>query len=172
MKTVFSALVFGLVLVAATNCAQAADDATFDKHGIAFTYPKDWTVKAEEKDGSTRITAKNTSGTNVVITLYVPERDPKMLQDDMAREYRKVFADKIVKDSDKPTKKKLLGAEREGQTIEIELLKDTHKKLDYYVFHTPSKKNTISVILDMSSTDPGGKTAAEKLAESLAEWKK
>lgn len=172
MKTVFSTLLFSLILAAATTCVHAADDATYDRHGITFTYPRDWTVKTEEKDGSTRITAKNISGSNVVITLYVPERDPKMLQDDMAREYRKAFDGKIVKDSDKPTKKKLLGGEREGQTIQIELLKDASEKLDYYVFSTPSKKNTISVILNTFSSDPNGKTAAEKIAESLAESKK
>jgi hypothetical protein len=172
MKTVFAALLFGLIVAAAMNRVQAADDATYDRHGITFTYPADWTVKTKEKDGSTRITTTNISGTSVVITLYVPERDPKKLQDDMAREYRKVFDGKIVKNSDQLTKKKLLGDEREGQTIQIELLKDATEKLDYYVFHTPSKKNTLSVILNTFSADPNGKTAAEKLAESLAESKK
>ena len=169
MKTHLTAL---LVAVLAAGAARA-EDATFDKHGVTFTYPKDgWTVKDDAKKDVTTITAVNGKGTTVTITLNAPEKDPKALAAELDKTCKNLFKDKIVKDSDKPAKRKLLGAEREGQTLEIELAKGVTSKLEYYAFQTASKKNTVSVTLQTTSFDADAKKVVDMIADSLMESKK
>lgn len=170
MKTLLSALLCGVVAAAAPNAIRA-DDATFDQYGITFTHPKDWTVKADDKGAFKIVTAQTGKGTTVVLMLHAPEIEPKVLADGLDKQYKKVFEGKIVPGSDKPVKRKLLGAERDGGGMEIKIVEGTTGKLEYYAFQTPSKKNTISVILNTYTSDPDGAKAVEKLAESLAEKK-
>src|SRR5262245_42496330 len=124
-----------LVVVALAAGAARAEDATFDKHGVTFTYPKDgWTVTDEVKSDGTTITAVNGKGTPVTITLLPPEKDPKALAGVLDKTFKDMYKDKLIKDSDKPAKRKLLGAEREGQTLEFKLTESATSKVEYYAF--------------------------------------
>ena len=172
MKTQLTALLAGLAVVLAAGAARA-EDAKFEKHGLTFTYPKDgWTVKDDAKKDVTTITAVNGKGTTVTITLNGPDVDPKLLAGELDKTFKNIFKDKVVKDSDKPAKRKLLGAEREGQTLEIELAKGVTSKLEYYAFQTASKKNTVSVTLQTTSFDADAKKVVDMIADSLMESKK
>jgi hypothetical protein len=172
MKTLLTTLLAGLAVALAAAGARA-DDAKFDKHGVTFTYPKDgWTIKDDAKKDVTTITAANDKGTTVTITLNGPEVDPKTLAGELDKTFKNIFKDKVVKDSDKPAKRKLLGAEREGQTLEIKIAEGVTSKLEYYAFPTPSKKNTISVTLQTVSFDADAKKVVDMIADSLMEAKK
>jgi hypothetical protein len=169
MKTHLTAL----LVVALVGGASLADDAKFEKHGLTFTYPKDgWTVKDDAKKDVTTITAMNAKGSTVTITLNGSEVDPKVLAAELDKTFKNIFKDKVIKDSDKPAKRKVLGAEREGQTLEIKLAEGVTSKLEYYAFQTSSKKNTISVTLQTTSFDADAKKVVDMIADSLMEAKK
>src|SRR5579872_6682994 len=136
MKTLLSALLFGLFAAVATNAVRAADDAKFDNHGLTFNHPKDWTVKADAKRDATTITADNGKGSSVMITLQGSEVDPKTLTDIQVKAYKKAFEGKVVKDSEKPIKRKVLGSEREGHSLEVKLFEGVTMKLEHYAFQT------------------------------------
>jgi hypothetical protein len=168
MKTLLTAVLGGLLAVLATNAVHA-DDAKFDDKGVTFTYPKDWTVKADSKKDLVTITAVNNKGTTVTITMNSPEVDPKLISGELDKTFKKIFEGKVVKDSDKPVKRKLMGAEREGQALEIEIVKGVTSKLEYFAFK--GSKNTISVTLQTTSIDADAKKGVDMIADTLAEKK-
>jgi hypothetical protein len=172
MKTLLTALVAGLAVALAAAGARA-DDAKFDKHGVTFTHPKDgWTIKDESKNDVTTITAANDKGSTVTITLNAPAVEPKTISDQLDQTYKKIFEGKIVANSDKAAKRKLLGEERQGKTMEIKIAEGVTTTVEYYVFQTPSKKNTIGVIFTTNSFDADGKKGVQMILDSIAEAKK
>jgi hypothetical protein len=172
MKTLLSALLFGLIVVLTTNCGYAADDKTYDDNGVTFTYPKDWTVKPDPKPGVTSINIGNNKGAMALVQVYAPEIDPKMITGELDKTFRKVFEGKLVKDTDKPIKRKLLGEEREGMAMEFKIADNISTKLEFYAFPSPSKKHTICVTLQSSSGDADAKKLVDAIADSLMESKK
>ena len=172
MKAFCGTLFVILFAVTSVDTVRAADDEKFDDFGITFTHSSDWTISVENKDGNKTITATSKSGTTVALVLLDPDVDPKTTQEVFQQSYKKAFEGKLVKDSEKPVKRKILGAEREGSTMAAKPAEKFEVKLDFYTFRTPSKKNILSVVLMTNSLEPEGPKAVEKLLGSLAESKK
>jgi hypothetical protein len=173
MKTFLSALVFAVVAGMGTNRAFAADDEKYDDNGVTFTYPKDWKLTVDPKKGVTTIKVENKKGALAMVQVYAPDTDPKLISTEVEKSLRKIFEGKIVKETDKPSKRKLLGEERDGQTLEIKVgVGDVTSKMEFYAFKAPSKKATICVTLQSASIDSDAKKMVDMIADSLMESKK
>ncbi len=173
MRAFLSALPLALVVALAANCAYADDDDNkkYDDNGVTFTYPKDWNVKVDPKPGVTSITIENKKGSLALVQVYSADTDPKLVMSELDKSLKKSFAGKIVKDSDKASKRKLIGEEREGQKMSIMIVGDITSDLEYYAFKGASKK-TVCVTLQSTSADAGAKKLVDAIADSLMEKEK
>ena len=172
MKTLTTAVLAGFIALVAVTTVRA-DDASYDDKGITLTYPKDWNIKTDAKKEFTTIVLDNKKGTSATIILHDPSIDPKTMADNLDKQYKKSFEGKIVAKSEKAAKRKLFGEERDGQTMEIELVKDTDTKtkMEFYSFKTKSNKYTITVVLTTTSFDGEGAKAIDAVTDSLKEKK-
>jgi hypothetical protein len=168
MKTFLAALL--AVLAAAAD----APNGKFDDFGITFDHPKEWAVKTNTRiKGEKTVSAFGDKGPGVTITLLDGKEDPKQQGELIDKALKETYKGAVIKDSEKPAKRKLLGADREGQEFVFELKNrpGVKTKVEYYAFQTPSKKYTVSVTLQSDVMDADGKKGLETIADSLAEKK-
>ena len=146
------------------------EDTKFEHYGLAISYPKGWTVKAEDKGAFKHITADKDTNTSITFMLFAPSVDPKVFAADLRNRFKMGREGKVIKENAKPVKRTILGSEREGRTMEIEITEDAKVTLEYHAFRTP--KYTIGVLLITHSLDLDGKKAVDMIVNSLEESKK
>ena len=73
---------------------------SFDRDGIAFRYPENWRVEAEEGDGGWTVTLTSPQTAFVIVSLRPDARDPADLADQtldaLKAEYKELDADNAV----------------------------------------------------------------------------
>jgi len=139
----------------ATISATLGEDETktYSNHGITFNYPKSWQEKTETKKSFTGITVKNPRGTQMMIQLYQPKVPPKFLLSFMSKTLQKAFGDKVLKDTIKPAKRKMMGEQRTGETFDINIADNINSRVELYTFTLPSKSKTMLVMFQHSTLE-------------------
>src|SRR5262249_21186835 len=114
----------------------------------------------------------NDKGTQVMVQVYDGGIDPKLIQGELDKALRKAFEGKLVKDSDKPAKRKLVGEERTGITMDFEVVKGVTTNVEFYAFKAPSNKRTLAAMFQFSPFDAdAAKKGFAVIADSLEEAK-